>query len=307
MDTIKKRLSRRKEPPLGKLERRNLPWVYMFLLPSIIIFLAFYLWPIISVVATSFTRYNGYSAPTWSGFNNYQRLFRMDSFWISIKNMLLWSLLAATLHTAFGVLVALIFFKGPPGWKFARTAFMVPNVISAAAWAMIYRFVFNNDFGLLNNIIRVVNPGFSVNWFYQSPAAFWAVTFTWLLYSVIISLVVLADLMAIPAELHEAARIDGANGFNVMLRIHLPLCHFSIGTSVLMAVTSRISMFEAIALTSRGGPGDDTMSLSLILVRSLNDNNYGLANATGVIMFVLGILTLLAIRKLFGMDTSYYN
>jgi len=292
---------------MGTLEKRNLPWVYLFLLPSIVIFLAFYLWPILSVVVTSFTRYNGFSAPTWSGINNYQRLFRMDSFWISLKNILLWALIAATLHTGFGVLVALIFYKGPPGWKVARTAFMVPNVISAAAWAMIYRFIFNNDFGLLNNIIRLFDPGYSVNWFYQSPAAFWAITFTWLFYSVIISLVVLADLMAIPSDLHEAARIDGANGFQVMWRINLPLCHFSIGTSVLMAVTSRISMFEAIALTSRGGPGDDTMNLSLILVRALNDNNYGLANATGVIMFAIGILTLLAVRKLFRMDTSHYN
>jgi len=304
MVNIQRRL---KDPPMGKLERRNLPWVYAFLLPSIIIFLAFYLWPIVSVVATSFTRYNGYRSPEWSGLANYRRLFRMDSFWISLKNMLYWSLIAATLHTAFGVLVALIFFKGPPGWKFARTAFMVPNVISAAAWAMIYRFIFNNDFGLLNNIIRVFNPKFSINWFYSSPASFWAITFTWLFYSVIISLVVLADLMAIPADLHEAARIDGANGFDVMLRINLPLCHFSIGTSVLMAVTSRISMFEAISLTSRGGPGDDTMSLSLILVRSLNDNNYGLANATGTIMFAIGILTLLAIRTLFRMNTSHYS
>jgi len=205
------------------------------------------------------------------------------------------------------VLVALVFYKGPPGWKFVRTAFMVPNVISAAAWAMIYRFIFNNDFGLLNNMIRAFDPTFSVNWFYQSPAAFWAITFTWLFYSVIISLVVLADLMAIPSDLHEAARIDGANAFDVMWRINLPLCHFSIGTSVLMAVTSRISMFEPIALTSRGGPGDDTMNLSLILVRSLTDNNYGLANATGVIMFVMGILMLLVIRRLFRMDVSYYN
>ena len=298
---------RAKEPPLGKLERRNLPWIYLFLLPSIIIFLSFYLWPIVSVAVTSFTRFNGYSPPVWSGLNNYLRLFRMDSFWISIQNVLLWSLIAATLHTGFGVLVALVFYKGPPGWKLARTAFMVPNVISAAAWAMIYRFIFNNDFGLLNNIIRVFDPTFSVNWFYQSPAAFWAITFTWLFYSVIISLVVLADLMAIPTDLHEAARIDGANAFDVMWRINLPLCHFSIGTSVLMAVTSRISMFEPIALTSRGGPGDDTMNLSLILVRSLTDNNYGLANATGVIMFAMGILMLLVIRRLFRMDVSHYN
>ena len=242
-----------KEPPMGKLERKSLPWVYLFLLPSIIIFVSFYLWPIISVLATSFTKYNGYTSPEWIGLRNYLRLFGMSSFQISIRNMLSWSLIAATFHVAFGVLVALIFFKGPPGWKFARTSFMVPNVISAAAWAMIYRFVFNNDFGLLNNIVRVFNPGFSVNWFFESPAAFLAITFTWVFYSVVIALIVFADLMAIPHDIREAAYIDGANGFDVMWRINLPLCRFSIGTSIILAVTSRIGMFEPIQLTSRGG------------------------------------------------------
>ena len=90
---------------------------------------------------------------------------------------------------------------------------MPEGVLGAAAWAMIYRFIFNNDFGVLNNIIRGVNPGFDVQWFYQSPWAFWAVTLTWLFYAVIVTLVVLGDLMNIPQELGEAARLDGATGW----------------------------------------------------------------------------------------------
>jgi raffinose/stachyose/melibiose transport system permease protein len=179
---------------------------------------------------------------------------------------------------------------------------MIPNVISGAAWAMIYRFIFNNEFGLLNSLIRTVNPNFNVNWFYESPASFWAITCTWLFYAVVISLVVLADLMAISSDIHEAAIIDGASGFQIMTSIDLPLCRFSIGTSVIMGVTSRIGMYESIALTSRGGPGDDTMSLSLILVRNITDNNYGLANATGMIMLLLGAFIMFMANKVFHMN-----
>jgi raffinose/stachyose/melibiose transport system permease protein len=264
-------------------------------------FLAFYLWPIATVIYTSFTRWNGMTSPEWIGFVNYERMFKMKSFLISLQNLGLWSLIAATLHTLFGVLVALAFFKAPPGWKFVRTVFMIPNVISGAAWAMIYRFLFNNEFGFLNNLVRVFHADFNVNWFFESPAAFWAITFTWVFYAVVITLVVLADLMAIPDEIHEAATIDGASGFQVMTRIDLPLCRFSIGTSVIMGVTSRISMYEAIALTSRGGPGDDTMSLSLILVKNISDFNYGMANAAGMVMLVLGALIMLVCNRLFRM------
>ena len=288
---------------ISSLERRSLPWIYFFLAPTLIMFLMFYLWPIVTVIYTSFTRWNGMSKAEWTGLANFRRLFGMKSFLISLKNLGLWAAIAAVLHTLFGVMVALAFFKAPPGWKFVRTVFMIPNVISGAAWAMIYRFFFNNDFGILNNIIRLFNQNFSVNWFFESPAAFWAITFTWLFYAVVITLVVLADLMAISSDIHEAAIIDGATGWQITTRIDLPLCRFSIGTSVIMGLSSRISMYEAIALTSRGGPGDDTMSLSLILVKGITDYNYGLANAVGMVMLILGAFAMLLCNRVFGMNS----
>ena len=112
--------------------------------------------------------------------------------------------------------------------------------------------------------------------------------------------------MAIPSEIHEAAKIDGASGWQTLYMIDMPLCRFSIGTSIIMSITSRISMFEAIALTSRGGPGNTTMSLSLILVRNITDRNFGVANATAVVMFVMGISVMLVISKLFRMNEGVY-
>jgi len=291
---------------MSKLERRNLPWIYLFLLPTLVMFALFYLWPIIQVTYTSFTKWNGVAVPRWNGLNNYSRLFSLDVFLISVQNIALWSLIAATLHVGFGVLVAVIFYKSPPGWKIARTAFMVPMVISGAAWAMIYRFIFNNDFGVLNNLIRVFLPAFSVNWFYQTPAAFWAISFTWLFYAVVVTMVVLADLMAIPTEIIEAGVIDGASASQALFRIQLPLCRFSIGTSVIMSITSRVSMYESIALTSRGGPGDDTMSLSIILVKSITDRNFGVANATAIVMFLMGIGIMLLVNRVFRLNESVY-
>lgn len=238
--------------------------------------------------------------------NNYLRLFKQESFWFSIRNLLGWGALGATVHVGFSVLVAFIFYRQPRGWKFARAAFMVPNVISGAAWAMIYRFVFNNEFGLLNGIIRKFDPDFNVNWFYESPAAFWAITFTWVFYGVVGTLVVLADLMAVPAEVREAARIDGASGWQLTRYVDLPMCRFSIGTTMIMALTARITMYEAISLTTRGGPGDDTMGLALMLVKNITDYNYGVANAVGVIMLLLGGIILFVVRKSFKMDESIY-
>ena len=119
---------------------------------------------------------------------------------------------------------------------------------------MIYKFIFNDEMGILNNLIRKINPDFHVQWFYDSPYAFWAVTFTWLFYSVIVTLVVLNDLMAIPEELTEAAKVDGATGWQITRRIHLPLCRNAIGTGVICSITARIAMYEQIALSNCGRP-----------------------------------------------------
>ena len=294
----------RKKP--GWQERKNYKWIYLFLLPTVIIFLMFYMVPIIQVFVTSFTSWDGFNSPKFNGLNNYINLFKGDAFLISLKNLLAWGLIAMTLHVGFGTLVAFILYNKPVGWRFTRAVFMVPNVISAAAWAMIYRFIFNNDFGVLNRIIRFFNPDFNVTWFYSSPWAFWSITLTWLFYAVIVTLVVLGDLMNIPQEWIEAAKIDGAEGWKLVRYIQLPLCRDAIGTSIICSLTARITMYEQISLTTAGGPGDDTMSLSILLVNNLMDYRYGRANAIGVIMFIIGLLVLAVINKAFRMNESDY-
>ena len=109
-----------------------------------------------------------------------------------------------------------------------------------------------------------------------------------------------------PKELIEAAKLDGANGWQLIRFVELPLCRISIGTGMLCSITSRISMYEAIALTTAGGPGDDTMSLSVLLVRAITDYNYGFANAIGVIMFLIGLLVMYIVTKAFRMNDSIY-
>lgn len=283
---------------------RELLWIYAFLLPSALVFVAFYLLPIFTVMFTSFTKWDGFNSPSWIGLENYMRLFQSAQFQQSLKNLLSWALVAATLHVAYGVLMAFILFRKPFGWRFTQTVFMIPNVISVAAWSMIYKYFFRNDIGILNTIIRVFDPSFSVDWFYDVPYAFWAITLTWLFYSVIVTLVVQGDLMAIPEQLHEAARIDGASPWQMTYLIDLPLCRDSIGTGVICSITARIGMYEAIYLTTNGA--GDTLNIPVLLVRAIQDGKYGMANANGTVMLVLGLLTLLLVNRLFRMNESYY-
>lgn len=283
---------------------RELAWIYAFLLPSVLVFVVFYLWPLLTVLFTSFTKWDGFNSPEWIGLANYTRLFQSPQFQQSLSNLLGWALVAATLHVAYGVIMAFILNRKPFGWRMTQTVFMVPNVISVAAWSMIYKYFFRNDIGILNTVIRFFNPLFAVDWFYEVPYAFWAVTLTWLFYSVIVTLLVQGDLMAIPDQVHEAARIDGASPWQIITRIDLPLCRNAIGTSVICSITARIGMYEAIYLTTNGA--GDTLNIPVLLVRAIQDGKFGMANANGVVMLVLGVLTLLVLNRLFRMQESQY-
>lgn len=289
---------------LGGNRRKTLFWIYVFLLPSLVIFLMFYLMPIVTMVVTSFTKWDGFNSPQFIAVENYRKLFGSSVFLESITNLLGWSFLAMTVHVGFGVLVAFILFKKPFGWKLTRTVFMIPNVISIAAWAMIYKYFFRNDIGILNSLLRKLDPNIQINWFFEQPYAFWAITLTWIFYAVVVTLLVMGDLMAIPDSVHEAARIDGASAWQAAWRIDLPLCRNAIGTSIICSITARIAMYESIYLTTNGA--GKTMNFPVILVRAIQDGNYGYANTNAVIMLIVGILTLWVVNKAFRMDENIY-
>ena len=260
--------------------------------------------PIITVAVTSFTKWDGYNKPEFIGLYNYIRLFKSSVFIESIRNLLGWSVIAATVHVGFGILVAFVLYRKPFGWKFTRTVFMIPNVISVAAWAMIYKYFFRNDIGILNSLLRLFNPDIQINWFYEVPYAFWAITLTWVFYAVVVTLLVMGDLLAIPESIHDAAKIDGATAWQKAWRIDLPLCRNSIGTGIICSITARIAMYETIYLTTNGA--GETMNLPVILVRSIMDGKFGYANSSAVIMLIVGILTLWVVNRTFKMDEAIY-
>lgn len=291
------------------MHKHNKIWIYLFILPTFIVFLAFFFIPIITVFVTGFTEWNGFNAPHFVGVANYKKvLFDDNTFWVALRNLFSWSLIAAFVHVPFGALVAFILYKQPFGWRFVRGVFMIPNVIALSAWAIIYRFIYNDQVGILNTFIRNIGfPDFHANWFFDKNYGFHAVTLTWVFYAVIVTLLVLTDLMAIPKELHEAARIDGASEFKINILINLPLVRGALGTSVILSIIARITMFEAIFLTTKGGPGNSTYNISLMLYDGIINYKDGYANAVATIMILLGVGVLVITTKIFKLNRSAYN
>ena len=108
----------------GTLESRNFFGIFIFLFPALLVFVLFYLIPIYTVVTTAFTRWNGFTTPEFNGIDNFTRLFGHPAFSASLKNMLYWTAIAASVHVFIGAVIGFVFYLKPLGWKLLRAVYI---------------------------------------------------------------------------------------------------------------------------------------------------------------------------------------
>ncbi|WP_313559230.1 carbohydrate ABC transporter permease [Ruminiclostridium cellobioparum] len=286
---------------------KNKGYIALFLIPTIILFVVVYAVSIVILAGTSFTEWATGTKPVFIGLSNYIKMFTDDSdFTRSLINTVIWIILQSTAHVFIGVLFAIILNMKEFYWKFARTVFMIPNIISGAAVGMLFLCILNPEFGAINSIIRLLGfKDFSQNWFMDYRTSFFSVTMTWLPYAAVVTILVLAEIAAIPEGLFESARIDGASEIKVNLYIVLPLLRNIIGTCVILSGTSMLQKLDIIMMTTGGGPGNQTMNLPMYIYKTaLMDNNFGYSNTVGTFLVVFGIVLVLLYRRIFKIGNS---
>lgn len=288
------------------MKQKNKIWIAVFLIPTLVMFMLVYLGPMVLALVSSFTKWDGMQSMRFIGLNNYVKIFKDPVFHASLWHTLFWAFLAVAVHVPFGVLVALVLKRKRKGWRFTRSVFMLPNIISRSALALMFVFIYKPDVGILNMLLKNVGlERFTRNWLVDPNTALLSVTNIWLWYAAVITLIVLSELSSISSEIEEAARIDGATARQVDWYIYLPLLRRAVGTGAIVAVTSVFKEFESIYMTTNGGPGDSSMTISVMMVNKIiQSNQYGYANTLGILLLVLGIIVMLFCNKLFRMDSA---
>ena len=277
-------------------------WIFLFTIPCMILFPLLYAAPIITVFYTSLCDYTAFNSPAFQGIKNFITIFSDSDFICSIRNTLLWVVLQSTIHVGVGLAMALVLRRKPKGWKFARTAYMIPNIIPTAATGVMFTLLLNPMFGIVKPIMDFLGIDYAMvpNLFGNSRYAFWTVTATWILYSGFNTIIFLAEMGAVSKEIYEAAAIDGATPWQADRYITLPLMRNVCGTCVTLASVAMVSQFDIIYMTTKGGPGTSTLNLPIYLYKAATlENNYGKANAVGVVQIIIGITLVILIKGLF--------
>ena len=277
-------------------------WIFLFTIPCMILFALVYAAPIITVFYTSLCDYTAFNSPAFQGIKNFITIFSDSDFICSIRNTLLWVVLQSTIHVGVGLAMALVLRRKPKGWKFARTAYMIPNIIPTAATGVMFTLLLNPMFGIVKPIMDFLGIDYAMvpNLFGNSRYAFWTVTATWILYSGFNTIIFLAEMGAVSKEIYEAAAIDGATPWQADRYITLPLMRYVCGSCVTLASVAMVSQFDIIYMTTKGGPGTSTLNLPIYLYKAATlENNYGKANAVGVVQIIIGITLVILIKGLF--------
>jgi multiple sugar transport system permease protein len=235
---------------------------------------------------------------TFIGIDNYVRMFQNEEFWSVFKNTAIYTFGTIPLNMGFSLLVAYILHKKIIGKKFLRTAFFAPVVISPVAAAVIWRWLYDPNFGLINYSIGIfgIDP---INWLNDPTAAMAALIIMGVWKTFGINMVLFsAGLQAIPDHYYEAAEIDGASAWSKFWNITIPLLAPTTFFIMVISIISSFQVFDIVYVLTSGGPlGATKVLVFYVYEHAFQFFNMGYASAAAYVLFaILFILTLIQVK-----------
>lgn len=292
---------------LVSYNRRDIFEGYLFAAPWLIGFVLFTAGPVVVSFLFSFCEYRVLSPARWIGMNNYRDLFQSDPlFWKSLWNTAFYALFHVPLELCGALLLAVLLNQPVRGMSFFRTIFYVPSVISGVAVSVLWMWILNPEYGILNAAlgkIGIQGPGWLSDPAWSKPAII--IMSLWGLGAGM--MVLLAALQGIPRHLYESAKIDGAGFFVQFIHITIPLLTPALFFNLVIGVIGSFQIFTQAYVMTNGGPLDSTLFYALYLFRTAFQTfRMGYASAMAWILFAV-VLTLTLIQMRLAKRWVYYE
>lgn len=275
--------------------------IFSLVLPGVLVFVFGVLSPICLSVYYGFTDSTGMGEAHLIGLRNYVDLFHDRVFGRSLKNSLFLAIGFICIQHPLAILVAAVLDKlQGKAEGFFRCVYFIPNVISVAVIAYLWKFIYNPDFGLLNHVLQAFGYQGQINWLSQENAI-WSVLivliwhgFGWGM------LIYYTGIKNIDPIFYEAASIDGASWWTTFLRVTVPLMKPVIQINVTMAVISALKQMETVYLLTNGGPSNSTQfAANYLYQQAFKAFKYGYGNAIGVVFVIICVLATVGLNRIF--------
>ena len=280
---------------------RNDLIAYGFMAPYLLLFVVFLLLPAAVGVYASFTKWGIVGQPKWVGLKNYNKLFNSELFLDSLGNTLYFVILAAIPLIVLGFLLALLVHQNLRGRNIARAIVFLPHVVSVAAVGIIFQWILERSSGLLNYYLGELGVREPINWLGEPESAMPAIAITTIWWTVNGNMIIyLAGLQDIPADLYEAARIDGAGRWQEVRYVTIPMLMPVNAFVIPLTVIACWRVFGQVFVMTRGGPQGATFTVAQFIYETAFTNySMGLASAAGVILMVITLgFTVIQLRAM---------
>lgn len=266
----------------------------LMILPALLVYAVFYLYPTISNLRYAFTEWDGFLEPRFVGVDNFVRAATNDDIFAKVLgNNIEFSLLVIVFQTAFSLLFAIFLVKTTRASIALRTLYFFPTILSSVSVAMVWQFLYEPNLGAINTLLRNVGlDEYALSWLGSETITLRALAFTQVWFHTGQMMVVyIAGLQQIPSELYEAAEVDGASRWQQFKSVTWPMALPT--TAVVMAYTTIQSFraFDLIFTMTGGGPSNSTSILvTMIYITGFGEYRFGYAASLSIYLVVFIIL-----------------
>lgn len=279
------------------ISKKQLSYIVL-IVPAFLVYALFYLYPVISTFAYSFTDWSLISKNTsFVGFDNYKALLEDDVVGIGIRNSIVYAILMTIIQNALAIPLAVALDRHLFTKNILRAIFFAPAVLSPLVVGFLWSYIMSSlEYGPFNLILKMIGLE-PVNWLGEPKIALYSILLTqvwqWTGWAMVIYL---ANLQGISRELYESASIDGASRWKSFWKVTLPLLIPSITINTVLSMVGGLKVFDIIYSLTSGGPGHATESIvTVILYRAFTDNKLGYASSFAVV-FTLFVIIVTSIQ-----------
>ncbi|WP_219468969.1 carbohydrate ABC transporter permease [Nonomuraea rhizosphaerae] len=286
-------------PPVRWRGRRVQGWLYA--MPTAVIVAVLFIAPLILVVWMSLNKWPLLGQATFNAPGNYAKIPSNPLFYDAVLFTLKYTAITTVLLSAVALGLALLVQERRPGVGFFRTAFFLPGAVGFAAAALLFYGMLNNDFGPIDPMLRAIGViDEPIKWIgTPNMALFSTIALVLWRFAGFNMLILLTGLQAIPTEVYEAARSDGANRWQVFTKITLPLLRPTLALMLILSVTGSLLAFDQFFIFTNGGPDNSTTTMVMVVYRDAFFRfDLGGAAALSVVLLValVGLNTLMMRR-----------
>ena len=273
-----------------RYDREEVFWAYLLIAPTVIGISLFALWPLAQSVYLSFTSWSVFGQVQWTGAANYARLLSDPEVRTALWNTILLAVTTVAGSVVIATFLAVLLNVGVRGTSVYRVLLFLPVVTMPAASAMVWKWLFNSEFGLLNAALQVIGID-GPSWLTDKSVALWSVAAVVIWNEIGISMIILlAGLQGIPRSLYEAAHLDGAGPFATFFRITLPLLTPTLFFVIVTSIIGAFQMFDVIFLMI--GPDGYALESTQTLIflfyeQGFIQGNKGYAAAIVLVLFLV--------------------